>query len=87
VSHTDDTRFIIYYRNVFIIQATGLLFCIGHVCNDCSFMTADVATAELGHPVENVFGMDVRHLAIAYLKMMQEFNPTNKTLVRRLHLS
>ncbi len=87
MSHTDDSRVINYDHNVFIIQATGLLFCVGHVCNDCSFVTADVATAELGHPVENVFGMDVRHLAIAYLKMMQEFNPTNKTLVRMSELS
>ena len=54
----------------------------GQVCNDCSFVTADVATVELGHPVDNIFGVNAGHLAKAYIKMMLEFNSSNKTLVR-----
>ena len=54
----------------------------GRVCNDCSFVTADVATVELGHPVDNIFGVNAGHLAKAYIKMMLEFNSSNKTLVR-----
>jgi hypothetical protein len=53
----------------------------GKVCNDCSFLTTDVATAELGQRVNNVFGLEARHLARAYLMTLEEFNPTNKTLV------
>jgi len=53
------------------------------LCRDCSFVTMDVGatTPELGHPVERVFDYEARQLARAYLKMMAEFNPTNKTLV------
>jgi hypothetical protein len=53
------------------------------VCRDCSFVTMDVGatTTEFGHPVEHVFDYEARQLARAYLKMMVEFNPTNKTLV------
>ena len=52
------------------------------ICGDCSFVTIDPATTDIGRPVENVFEIQVRHLAKAYLKMIDEFNPTNKTLVR-----
>jgi hypothetical protein len=44
-------------------------------------LTTDVATAELGQRVNNVFGLEARHLARAYLMTLEEFNPTNKTLV------
>ena len=58
------------------------------ICRDCSFVTMDVGatTPELGHPVERVFDYEARQLARAYLKMMAEFNPTNKTLVM-IHLN
>ena len=66
---------------VFSVKFQKLIFFTGSKCSDCSFVTIEKATFDTGYPVESVFNYEVRFWARAYLKMMDEFNQTNKTMV------